>query len=220
MASHEFRTPLTAVLNSAILTEKYTTTEQQAQRERHLARIRTSVKHLTDILEEFLSVGKLEAGRQVMQPMRVILPDLLQEAIVEVQGLRQPGQHIALELSSPAPLQLDGSLLRKILVNLLSNALKYSGDTTTVWVRATAHHRQLTLSVQDEGIGISPEDQAHLFERFYRASNAVTIAGTGLGLYIVTKYLELMGGQLVLHSELQVGTTFTLTLPYEDHPAN
>ena len=220
MASHEFRTPLTAVLTSAALVEKYPLTEQQPQRLRHLARIRTSVKNLTDILEEFLSVGKLEAGRLTLRPEQVRLPALLQEAVAEVQGLRRPGQRIELHLDSPDPLWLDGSLLRKILVNLLSNALKYSGHDTTVTVRGTAHHGQLTLQVQDHGMGIAPEDQEHLFERFFRARNAANVPGTGLGLYIITKYLELMGGTISLQSTLAVGTTFTLTLPYENHSTN
>ncbi len=221
MASHEFRTPLTAVLNSAILAEKYTTTEQQPQRRRHLAHIRTSVKHLTDILEEFLSVDKLEQGRFDVRPGRANVPHILQEAVAEVQGLRRPSQHIEQVVSGPPTLWLDASLLRKILVNLLSNALKYSPDDARVCVQAVAQARVLTVRVRDEGLGISAADQVHLFERFFRSPGVAHIPGTGLGLYIVTKYLELLGGTIALHSELHVGTTFTITLPYEeDHSTN
>jgi PAS domain S-box-containing protein len=220
MASHEFRTPLTAVLTSATLIEKYTDTEQQDKRLRHLERIRTSVKHLTDILEEFLSVGRIEEGRVQAQASRVELPALLREATAEVQGLGKPGQRIETQLGGTEPLWLDASLLRKVLVNLLSNALKYSGENATVAVRAGWAAGQLTLSVQDQGIGISAEDQEHLFERFFRARNATNIPGTGLGLYIIARYLELLGGSIRLHSELNVGTTVTLTIPYENHPAD
>ena len=220
MASHEFRTPLTAVLTSATLIEKYPTTEQQDKRQRHLERIRTSVKHLTDILEEFLSVGRIEEGRVQAHPTRVELPELLHEAIADVQGLRKPGQRIETQLAALSPLWLDASLLRKVLVNLLSNALKYSGENTTVTMRASEAAPWLTLSVQDHGIGISAEDQEHLFERFFRARNATNIPGTGLGLYIIARYLELLGGRISLHSALNVGTTVTITIPYEDHSAD
>ncbi|MBD2722341.1 sensor histidine kinase [Hymenobacter armeniacus] len=220
MASHEFRTPLTAVLTSATLIEKYPAAEQQDKRQRHLDRIRTSVKHLTDILEEFLSVGKLEDGRIEAHPARVDLPALLREAIADAEGLRKPGQRIEPEFHGVTPLWTDASLLRKVLVNLLSNALKYSGEHTTVTVRATTQDHWLTLSVQDRGVGISAEDQEHLFERFFRARNAANLPGTGLGLYIVARYLELLGGTVALHSELNVGTTVTITLPHGNNSAD
>lgn len=220
MASHEFRTPLSAVLTSVALLEKYTTTEQQDKRIRHLNRIRTSVRHLTDILEEFLSVGRIEEGRIVPSPSWVDLPALLREVVAETNGGRKSGQRTELLIDHQAPLWLDASLLRKVLVNLLSNALKYSGENTTVTISTTCRHKVLTISVQDQGIGISAEDQLHLFERFFRARNATNLPGTGLGLYIIARYLELMGGSIALQSQLEVGTTFTITVPYEDHPAD
>ncbi|MBF9141624.1 sensor histidine kinase [Hymenobacter properus] len=219
MASHEFRTPLTGVLTSAALIEKYTTTEQQDKRERHLQRIRTSVKHLTDILEEFLSVGKIEEGRLEAHPAQVALPALLREAQADAEGLRKPGQHVR-EVFGPLDLLwTDASLLRKVLVNLLSNAFKYSPDQTTVTVRAATAGGWLTLSVQDQGVGIAREDQEHLFERFFRARNAANLPGTGLGLYIIARYMELLGGTVALQSELGHGTTVTITLPYENDTA-
>ena len=220
MASHEFRTPLTAVLTSASLIEKYPTTEQQDKRLRHLGRIRASVTHLNDILEEFLSVGRIEEGRVQARPARLELGVLLGEVVADMQGLHKAGQAIDLHLDCPAPLWLDPSLLRKILVNLLSNALKYSGENSVVTVRGACAAGQLTLSVQDQGVGISPEDQEHLFERFFRARNVTTVPGTGLGLYITAKYLELLGGTIGLASELGRGTTVIITVPYEDHPAH
>ncbi|MCR5889513.1 PAS domain-containing sensor histidine kinase [Hymenobacter sp. J193] len=220
MASHEFRTPLTAVLTSAELIEQYTNNAQQDKRLRHLDRIRQSVLHLNNILEEFLSVGRLEEGKVLTSATDVLLPGLLQETITDVQGLLKVGQTIELEVSCAEPVWLDPSLLRKILVNLLSNALKYSGENVPVKVRAVCTSGQLMLTVQDEGVGISEEDQAHLFERFFRARNVAYVPGTGLGLYIIAKYLELMNGTIVLHSTLGVGTTVTLTIPYENHLAD
>ncbi|MCI1188641.1 PAS domain S-box protein [Hymenobacter sp. DH14] len=221
MASHEFRTPLTAVLTSVMLLEKYTETEQQAQRQRHLNRIRTSVKHLTDILEEFLSVGRLEDGRLPLNRAELALAPLVHEAVAEVTGLRKPGQRIELALAPGLPpLWQDASLLRKVLANLLSNALKYSAENTTVAVRATLEDQWLRLTVQDQGIGIAPDDQERLFQRFFRARNAANLPGTGLGLYIVARYVELLGGTVALRSELGAGTTVTITLPYEKHSAD
>lgn len=220
MASHEFRTPLTAVLTSASLIEKYPAAEQQGQRLRHLERIRHSVTHLNDILEEFLSVGRIEEGKVLARPARLHLPALLHDTIADVQGLLKAGQTIAQAVDCPEPVWLDPSLLRKILVNLLSNALKYSGEHSVVSVRAACAAGRLTLTVQDQGVGIAADDQVHLFERFFRARNVAYVPGTGLGLYIIAKYLELMHGTIDLRSALAVGTTVTLTIPYENHPAD
>ncbi|MBG8556260.1 sensor histidine kinase [Hymenobacter guriensis] len=217
MASHEFRTPLTAVLTSATLIEKYPASEQQDKRLKHLQRIRASVNHLNDILEEFLSVGRIEEGRIVAHPTDLDLAALLLETATSVQGMLKNGQRIEQHLACPGSVRIDASLLRKILVNLLSNAIKYSGENSVVSLQADCRPGLLTLRVQDQGVGISKEDQEHLFERFFRARNAANVPGTGLGLYIIAKYLELMRGTISLQSELNAGTTVTITIPYEDH---
>ncbi|RSK50010.1 sensor histidine kinase [Hymenobacter rigui] len=220
MASHEFRTPLTAVLTSTALIEKYPAADQQDKRVKHLQRIRASVNHLNDILEEFLSVGRIEEGRIEARPVALHLPGLLQETITDLQGLLKPGQTIRLSTEGPATVHLDPSLLRKMVVNLLSNALKYSEAGTEVLLQARNAGGALTIRVQDQGVGISEEDQQHLFERFFRARSVANIPGTGLGLYIIARYLELLGGTIALHSALGVGTTVTITIPYENHPAD
>ncbi|WP_210517903.1 sensor histidine kinase [Hymenobacter terricola] len=220
MASHEFRTPLTAVLTSADLIEKYPGGDQQDKRLKHVQRIRASVNHLNDILEEFLSVGRIEEGRIEAHPTELDLPALLAETVADVQGLLKTGQTIVRQVQCPAPARLDPSLLRKILVNLLSNALKYSGEGAVVTVNLACQTNLLTLSVADQGVGISEEDQEHLFERFFRARNVTNVPGTGLGLYIIARYLELMGGTIDLQSALNHGTTVTITIPYENHPAD
>ncbi|WP_345115266.1 PAS domain-containing sensor histidine kinase [Hymenobacter algoricola] len=220
MASHEFRTPLTGVLTSAELIADYAQGPQKEKQLRHVARIRSSVKHLNDILEEFLSVGRIEEGRVEATPATLEMEKLLGETVADVQGLLKTGQRIECEGECAGLIRLDASLLRKILVNLLSNAIKYSGENTVVHVHAACQDRQLTLRVEDQGVGISQEDQQHLFERFFRARNVSTVPGTGLGLYIIAKYLELMGGTIALHSELNLGTTVTITIPYENHSAD
>ena len=220
MASHEFRTPLTVVLTSVELIGDYTTTEQQGQRLKHVERIRGAVTSLNNILEEFLSVGRIEEGKVETHPANLDLSILVAETTADVQALLKPGQRIDWQVQCPNPMWLDASLLRKVLVNLLSNALKYSAEGAVVTVGATCNDHQLTLVVQDQGVGISEEDQAHLFERFFRARGVSTIQGTGLGLYIIACYLKLMGGTIALHSVLEEGTTVTLTLPYENHSAD
>lgn len=217
MASHEFRTPLTVLQTSATLIEKYLGLHQPDKCDRHLSRIRSSVNHLNDILEEFLSVGKLEEGNIDTHPAEVDVAGLVAETITDTQGMLKPGQRVTVDVLVPNPVWLDPSLLRKIMVNLLSNALKYSGPGSVVSVCGTCVDNKLMLVVTDQGIGISKDDQAHLFERFFRATNSVNVPGTGLGLHIVGRYVELMGGQVKLMSEVNEGTTVTLTLPYENH---
>jgi PAS domain S-box-containing protein len=217
MASHEFRTPLSAVLTSASLIEKYPGADQQDKRLKHIQRIKSSVNHLNDILEEFLSVGRLEEGRVEATWSWVDVPKLASEVIIDLQGMLKAGQNIQTEFSCPKPILSDPSLLRKILVNLLSNAIKYSGENRSIYLTANCHATALELVIRDEGIGISVDDQKHLFERFFRAKNATNFAGTGLGLHIVGKYLELLGGTIDLSSQVGEGTTITLTLPYENH---
>ena len=220
MASHEFRTPLAVVLSSATLAAKYPGADQQALRLTHLARIRASVQHLSEILEEFLTVGRIEEGKVEVHPATLDLAVLLADIVADLRGELKAGQTIVQQLKCPYPFRLDASLLRKILLNLLSNALKYSGENSVVTVRAECRANLLTIRVQDEGAGISEEDQAHLFERFFRARSVANVHGTGLGLYIIARYLELMGGTIALESTLHVGTTFTLSIPYENHSAD
>jgi signal transduction histidine kinase len=133
--------------------------------------------------------------------------------VADVQSLLKAGQTIDWQVECPVPVRLDASLLRKILMNLLSNALKYSGENSVITVRAGCELQELTITVQDQGIGISKEDQAHLFEQFFRAPSVITEPGTGLGLYIIAKYLELMGGTIDLQSAPGQGTTVTIALP-------
>jgi PAS domain S-box-containing protein len=215
MASHEFRTPLTAVLSSVALIEKYPGADQQDKRQKHTQRIRLAVKQLTDILEEFLSIDRLDEGQLKVQAVEVNLPQLVSEAIADLQDTLKPHQTIRTDLACEGPIGLDESLLRKILINLLSNAIKYSGPGSVVSIQGECGQNWCTLRVQDQGIGIAEQDQIHLFERFYRASNVTNIAGTGLGLHIVRRYVELLGGQLSLQSELNKGTIITLLLPYQ-----
>jgi PAS domain S-box-containing protein len=212
MASHEFRTPLTSILSSAALIEKYTSADQQPKREQHIQRIKSSVSHLTEILEEFLAVGKLEAGKVEVRPEDFSISEFFDDLVSDLAGMKKPGQAIELTLSDPsARFSTDTSMLRKILLNGLSNALKFSQKN--VFLRVQMLDASMQISIEDQGIGISEQDQKHLFERFFRGGNANIIPGTGLGLHIMDRYVRLIQGQLSLTSELDHGTTITYILP-------
>ena len=211
MASHEFRTPLTSILTSATLIEKYKTSDEQAKRDVHIERIKSSVSHLTEILEEFLSVGKLESGTIELHPSLLNLQDFLEDLLVDLKPYEKQQQKIILHLETDIVWTSDFSIVRKILINGLSNALKFSEKN--VEMNVFLKNRVLTIKIKDYGIGISKEDQKHLFERFFRGNNATSVTGTGLGLYLIGRYINLIGGNLEIISELNKGTELIIHFP-------
>jgi PAS domain S-box-containing protein len=213
MASHEFRTPLSTVLSSASLLGKYTTTEQQDKRTRHIEKIKASVKHLNDLLEDFLSLGKLDEGKVGANFQDFDLYELIQDTIDEMKGIVENGQKIVYRHSGNKNIESDKKLVKNVLINLLSNAIKFSGSGGQVFITSEVAGGQAAISVKDEGMGISDEDQQHLFSSFFRGKNAINIQGTGLGLHIVKRYLDLLHGEVELSSELDKGTTITFTIP-------
>jgi PAS domain S-box-containing protein len=213
MASHEFRTPLTTVLSSASLIGKYTTSEDQDNRNRHIDKIKASVKHLNDLLEDFLSLGKLEEGKVNLTFAVFNLKELVQETIDEMKGLLRNNQEIHLEYKGSELVESDNKLVRNVLINLISNSIKFSGEGMKIYVHCAVNENQFKVSVQDEGIGISDEDKTHLFSSFFRGQNAINIQGTGLGLHIVKRYVDLLDGELTLESMLGKGTNISFIIP-------
>jgi PAS domain S-box-containing protein len=210
MASHEFRTPLSTILSSASLLAKYTESGEQEKRNRHIDRIKSAVNNLTDILNEFLSIGKIEDGRIIAKSASFNLQEFITAIVNELRTISGPRQQIHYKHTGEQMVESDSSLLRNIIVNLLSNAIKFSGEEGRIEMESSASVDGFTFIIQDNGIGISKEDQEHLFERFFRASNATNIQGTGLGLHIVSRYAELLGGNIRFESELEKGTRFIL----------
>jgi PAS domain S-box-containing protein len=210
MASHEFRTPLSTILSSASLVAKYVLSEEQDKRDKHIQRIRSAVSNLTDILNEFLSIGRLEEGKIQVNISEFNLRDQAQLVCNEMQTILKPGQRIQFSYRGPLMVKLDLSMLRNVFINLISNALKFSPEQGLIEVETNVSEQQILISIRDHGIGISEEDQKHLFERFFRGKNATNIQGTGLGLHIVSKYIELMGGSISVQSALDEGTMFTV----------
>ncbi|MCU0439090.1 MAG: PAS domain-containing sensor histidine kinase [Raineya sp.] len=210
MASHEFRTPLSTILSSIQLISKYHLTEHQEKREKHIQRIVGSVNHLNDILEEFLSVGRLEEGKIKANFAEHDLETCFHEVTNEMQNIAKQGQKIEFSHTGDKIVVTDCSILKKILINLLSNAIKFSPENSTIIIKSVLDEQGLIIQVTDNGIGISQKDQKHLFERFFRAENAINIKGTGLGLHIVAKFVEMLHGDIFIDSELGKGTTVTL----------
>ena len=206
MASHEFRTPLSTIMSSVSLIEKYVNQDEQDKRQKHINRIKSQVKILTNILEEFLSLGKLEEGTISERKTEFNIKEMMSELVSEMNNLAKDKQHIEFSCMGSESVYIDRGLLHNVLVNLVSNAIKYSGDEGLINI--DVHHTpdMLSISIKDNGIGISEEDLRHLTDRFFRGNNAVNIQGTGLGLYIVKKYLDVMNGSISFTSKLNQGT--------------
>lgn len=214
LASHEFRTPLGAILSSAFLLEKYQEAQPDERTLKHLDRIKSNVNNLIQILNDFLSLGKLEEGKIDCVYEQLDLLQFSEEIVQNLQESAKKGQTIQLEVNGkPQTVYTDGKLLKNVLNNLLSNAIKYSAENSNIDFRINYLRDRITLVIQDHGIGIPEKDQEHLFERFYRASNTAHTSGTGLGLSIVKNYLTLMNGRLEFYSKVNEGTTFTVHLP-------
>lgn len=217
IASHEFRTPLSTILSSISLVDKYKERNDLDKIDKHTQRVRSSVNHLTAILNDFLSLGKLEEGKVDLVNEQINLTELLGDISEEVKPSLKEGQHILIQQKlSSFDFVTDARIIRNILFNLLSNAGKYSDPGKAIYITCWEEKPYLKIQIRDEGIGIPKEDHKHLFDRFFRASNVTNIQGTGLGLHIVKRYTELLNGTIEFESEYGSGSSFTLSLPIID----
>lgn len=216
MASHEFRTPLAGILTSVALIAKYPKTEEEDKREKHIQNIKKSVRNLTNILNDFLSTDKLDQGKVTTNPIQFNLNQFLDEMVCELKETsdRTHNIEVAHEVHGINLFQ-DKEMIRNVVTNLLSNAIKYSSVGSPISIKLSATEFQASIVVSDQGMGISEEDQKHLFERFFRAANVTNLQGTGLGLNIVKRYLDLMGGKISVRSKVNEGTSFKVDLPRE-----
>lgn len=216
IASHEFRTPLSTIMSSASLVSQYLQRGDTQNIDKHTARIKSNVNHLTAILNDFLSLGKLEEGRIEINYEEMNVYDFLKEIQEELKSSLKAGQKIIVECpESVDKVYSDPRILRNSLFNLLSNASKYSAEDKNIYLDCDVKSDCMTIIVKDEGIGIPEDDKKHMFDRFFRASNATNIQGTGLGLNIVKRYIDLLDGDISFESEYQKGSTFTLSIPLQ-----
>jgi PAS domain S-box-containing protein len=211
MASHEFRTPLSTILSSAALISKYTDSDQNDKRIKHVSRIKSAVQNLTGILNDFLSLSKIEEGKENVIFEEFNFNDVCSVVIDELKSILKPGQKIDFD-SSIEKIVSDKRIIKNILFNILSNSIKYSKDDSLIFINTLEENDKLFIHIKDQGIGIPESEMKYLFSRFFRASNVENIKGTGLGLNIVKRYLELINGHIDIKSKMGHGTEITIQL--------
>jgi PAS domain S-box-containing protein len=214
-ASHEFRTPLATVLSSLNLVERYIEKNDTEKQEKHLSRIKKSINNLTDILNDILSVNKIDEGKIRSNPTSFSLTALLKDMVIDLNLITKQNQKIIISppLLSEITVYQDAKLLTHIFSNLLSNAIKFSDINTTITLSVKESDESVQVSIKDEGIGIPKADLGNLFSRFFRADNAGQIQGTGLGLSIVHQYVSILKGTVDCISELNKGSEFIVNIP-------
>lgn len=214
LVSHEFKTPLSGILTSATLAEKYVTGEQQEKREKHLRTIKDKVHYLNNILNDFLSLERLESGNVNYKYTSFSLNKVINDVVYNANVTLKYGQEIEYPRDlDEVTLYQDEKILDLVLSNLIGNAIKYSPENSTIHFRIENNDNMVIFEVSDEGMGIPEKDQKHIFERYFRAENALLNQGTGIGLNIVKVHVENMGGKIHFTSEENKGSTFTVQLP-------
>ncbi len=214
MASHQFRTPLAVIdANAQLLMPRGTMIAPPAEQRQRLDRIRRTVARMVQLIEVMLGAASAEAGVIVLKPAHCALARLVEDACERVREL-YPARPLAIALDGlPDSVDCDGALIDQVIGNLLSNAVKYSPRHLPIAVAGRTDGEHVEIAVTDQGVGIAPEDQHHIFDRFFRAQNVGSIAGTGIGLTLARYIAELHGGTLTVASALGTGSTFTLRLP-------
>lgn len=214
MASHEFRTPLSTIMGSADLIARYTAGAENEKVHKHVQRIRAKVRDLTAILNDFLSFERIGQGDVSAEPEEIDIVHLCIGLLEELRGMSKAGQALEYAHETEArSIMVDRNMLVNTISNLATNAIKYSPEDRPITLRTAVENGILKVVVADQGIGIPEADQAHLFEPFFRAQNVLTIQGTGLGLHLVKRYLDLMGGEITYTTSPGQGTTFTVRVP-------
>lgn len=214
LVSHEFKTPLSGILTSAILLSKYKLTEQQDKRDKHIKIISDKVHYLNNILNDFLTIDKLEKGKIRYSPSTFKLSKIVNEVVYNANMILKEGQKINYpENIDSFSLYQDEKIVELALSNLVHNAIKYSSENTQIDISITQDNTKTTFKVKDNGIGIPAKDQKNIFNRYFRAENALLTQGTGIGLNIVKNHMENLNGKIYFDSTELNGTIFTIELP-------
>ena len=214
LVSHEFKTPLSSILTSVTLLSKYKETEQQEKRDKHVETIKSKVRQLDTILNDFLSVERLELGKVNYVVEDIPLSRVINEVVYDANMLLKTGQQIRYpDNIDEVVISFDEKTLALALSNLLQNAIKYSPEDSTIKILFTIEKEFLVIEIIDQGIGIPEEQQKYIFDRYFRAENALLNQGTGIGLNISKQHLANLGATLTFVSEENIGSTFTIQIP-------
>lgn len=215
LASHEFRTPLSTILSSTELIGEYIEHDGanaaliKEKNIKHLKRIKTSIQNMVSILNSFLSLEQLEQGKAVIHPTEFDIKEFSAEVTEELQSKLKPGQRIIyFNHTAQTKVYMDRLMLKNVVLNLIANSIKYSPENSTIRYDSNVSSEGLEFTIEDHGIGIPENEQSNLFERFFRAKNTLNIEGTGLGLNIVKKYIDLLNGHISFYSRENEGSTF------------
>jgi PAS domain S-box-containing protein len=214
LVSHEFRTPLTSILSSADLLELYGRTWEKDKYYKYVEQIQRAVDEMSKMLDDVSTLNKADRGKILFNPADIDLYHFACDLIEQIRTFTQSNQEAVFDYRADDTIyHLDEKLLRQILMNLLTNAIKYSPDGGKIYLNVKSDKKFLIFKVKDQGMGISNSDKEKLFDPFFRSSEIQNISGSGLGLSIVQKALELHGGTIKVESELGKGSTFTVKIP-------
>ncbi len=217
MVSHEFRTPLTIIRSSAQLVEKFYSALNDEEKKEYLDRIIKTVDFMKDLIENVIFIGKSDIDKIKSNPIKIKIDEFCKNVINDFQ-LTLPAKRIInynFE-GNNSEINIDSKLLRHIIVNLVSNAVKYSDDDKPIEIDVALKDNQLNLKVKDYGIGIAEEEQNRIFDLFFRGKNVGNISGTGLGMSIILRALEILNGKVSVKSKLNQGSVFTVTIPIKN----
>jgi len=214
MVSHEFKTPLTGISISSMLLGKYKLTEDQAKREKHLSIINSKIYYLNSIINNFLSIEKLEKNEIKYNITTFNVKKVIDEVIEGADILFKRGQGIICDSDLEGmTIHQDEKIIELALSNLVSNAIKYSREDTKIFIFIEQTDKKTIIRIRDKGFGIPKKEQKNIFKRYYRAENVLLIEGTGIGLNIIKSHIENLGGTISFKSKHNVGTTFIVTIP-------
>lgn len=217
LVSHEFKTPLSIILSSASLAEKYTAPEHQEKREKHFNNIKLKVKSLNNILNDFLSIERLQSEKDTYRLEDFPLSRVINNVIYDANMLSKEGQKIHYpENIDEVLINYDEKILELTLTNLINNAIKYSPENSNIDVGVNIENDKLNISVTDEGVGIPEKEQKFIFDPYFRAENVLHKSGTGIGLNMVKGHLEKLKSTVNFTSKEDEGSTFTISIPYNN----
>ena len=213
LASHEFRTPITTISSSLSLLEFYNNGLQEEKRLKHITKIKKAISNLVDIMDDFLSIEKIENSQSEIKKDFFNFHEFTTSIIEQLNVILKNEQNIKLSYNGIKSVRQDKKIVKNILFNLLSNAIKYSEENKEISIWTSVSEANVVIKITDEGMGIPIEEQKNLFSKFFRASNVLDIQGTGLGLNIVKRYLELLDGKISFTSKPFSGSSFLIEFP-------